>query len=372
MLHSSVSPPSSRIVLGGYDGSLAGLSLESDETSALTLSLKFAYSPHVSAVRSLALNSSLLASGGVDETIRIYDLGKAVEVGTLLHHDGTVNSLEFVRDSRRNVLFSCSDDTSICIWRCSDWTCLKQLRAHNAPVVDMAVHQSARVALSVSKDRTLCMWNLAKGKVAFSCKTKVAVPTSVRWAPNGEAYSLTSGKQLTLFSVGGKSTSVLNHDCSVLCDQFIDNNTIATGGEEKVVRIWDIREVKNSAIVLNHEKRIRSLAVVGGLLISADSGGALKIWDIRMKGKPRIETAIADGHLRLTCMTASNVSDPNKSEDEEKEKAANETNETGSRPKAKTADKGDGKHMLESSSKPSETASQRKRKKRRLVKEIQK
>ncbi|KAI0562732.1 WD40/YVTN repeat-like containing protein [Gracilaria domingensis] len=357
------SPERSHIVLGGYDGSLAGLSLEADDTSALTLALKFAYSPHVNAVRSLALKCSLLASGGVDETIRIYDLAKAVEVGSVQHHDGTINALQFVRDSKRTVLFSCSDDASICVWRCSDWSCLKQLRGHNSPVVDMAVHKSARVALSVSKDRSLCMWNLAKGKVAFSCKTKGSVPKSVLWAPSGEKYSLTSGRQLTLFSVDGKSTSVFDHTHPVLCEQFIDNTTIATGGEEKVVRVWDSRQPSDSAIAFEHEKRVRSLAYLDGLLVSADSGGALKIWDARMKGQPRIETAIADGHLRLTCMTAGAQKELDTSDRDESENDENDATKSAKRNK---------QQRLESSTARVESASQRKRKKRKLLKQMHK
>lgn len=360
------SPSPTNLVVGGYDGSLAGLSLATDDTTALTLALDFAYAPHVNAVRCAALRSSLLASGGVDETIRIYDLAKRVEVGTLLHHDGTINALQFVRDSHRNLLFSCSDDASICVWRCSDWTCMKQLRAHHAPVVDMAVHQSARVALSIAKDRALCMWNLSKGKVAFSCKTKgPKPPSSVHWAPGGGDYSLTSGTQVTLFSVDGKSHSVLKHQYPVLCEQFIDHHTLATGGEEKTVRIWDTREATTSVAAFDHDKRVRSLAFVDDLLISADSSGGIKIWDVRMQGRPRIDTCIADGHLHLTCMTAAHKHDPpatpKLSEHEDAVPVPDDEPPLPSEADKKPAT------QPQKSTRPEGTASQRKRKKRKLI-----
>lgn len=371
MVRQSTSPSPTNVVLGGYDGSLAGLSLAADDTTALTLTLNFAYAPHANAVRCAALRSSLLASGGVDETIRIYDLAKAVEVGTLLHHDGTINALQFVRDSHRNLLFSCSDDASICVWRCSDWTCMKQLRAHHAPVVDMAVHQSARVALSIAKDRALCMWNLSKGKVAFSCKTKgTKAPSSVHWSPKGDEYSLTSGTQVTLFSVEGRPNSVLKHQYSVLCEQFIDNHTLATGGEEKTVRIWDTRQATTSVAAFDHDKRVRSLAFVDDLLLSADSNGGIKIWDVRMRGRPRIDTCIADGHLRLTCMTAAHKRDPPATpkipEDENEVQVSDDES-----PLSPEADK---KATTQSQKPklPEGTASQRKRKKRKLMKATQK
>lgn len=364
------SPPApSNIVLGGYDGSLAGLSLSADSTTALTLSLKFAYNPHPNAVRSLALEGSILASGGVDEMIRVYDLGKKVEVGMLLRHEGTVNALEFVHDSARKLLFSCSDDKSICVWRCSDWTCLKQLRGHNAAVLDISVHPSAQVALSVAKDNSFFMWNLAKGKVAFSCKTKVSTPSAVQWSPSGNKYALTGSKVLTLSDVSGKPVSALGHSHPILCHTFINNSEIATGGEEKVVRLWDTRDSTKSVAAFEHDRRVRSIASIDGLLVSADSGGGLKIWDVRMRGQPRIETAIADGQLRLTCMTAGVAVEPTISASTQKTVLIDDETETKSKREAES----NAEVTDEANPQPSalhDTASQRKRKKRKVKKAL--
>lgn len=295
--------PATNVVLGGYDGSLAGLTLKPDPV-ALALSLNFAYASHAQAIRSLALSSSTLASGGVDEVIRLYDLSRGVEVGTLLQHSGTINALRFAYDGRK-LMLSASDDKSICVWQCRDWSLLKRLTAHSAAVLDVAVHRSARVAISVARDRTLFMWNLSKGKVAFSAKTKAAPATSVRWAPGIDQYSLVAGSAVTLSDTDGRDVRTFSHDKEVLCSEFLEGETIATGGEEKIVRLWDVR-ARKSVAEYEHDRCVRDLAFVSGLLISADSAGGLKMWDQRM-GRLRLETGVQSAGLRLTCMAASKV-----------------------------------------------------------------
>ena len=48
-----------------------------------------------------------------------------------------------------------------------DWSCLHILGGHKATVSDVAVHPSGKLALSVSRDNTLRLWNLIEGDVFF-------------------------------------------------------------------------------------------------------------------------------------------------------------------------------------------------------------
>lgn len=366
MVGGASSDAHTNVVLGGYSGSVAGLALQPDNTGALTLSLKFAYSSHASAVRALSLSGPTLVSGGTDEVIRIYDLSKKIEIGNLLHHDGTINALEFAVDAGRQILFSASDDASVCVWRCSDWTCLKRLSGHQSPILDLSVHPSARVALTVAKDRSLFMWNMVRGKICFSAKTKGLPATSVHWSPNGKEYILTSGSVVTLSSVEGRSVTCFEHEKPVLCEAFLDDNKLATGGEEKTVRVWDARENTKGAVIFKHEGRVRDLSFVDNLLVSADSGGGIKIWDVRMAGLPRLETSIGGSDMRVTCMTAGSAVRKvlEAVEAEEKEAAVEEI---GWRAKANQKRR-ERQGVAKKISKPLEgTASQRKRKKKKNV-----
>ena len=55
---------------------------------------------------------------------------------------------------------------TICIWRTKDWECLKILKGHKGRVNSLAIHPSGKIALSVSIDKTVHLWNLLTGQKA--------------------------------------------------------------------------------------------------------------------------------------------------------------------------------------------------------------
>lgn len=293
-----------QLCIGTYDGAVAGLSVTTDESSALTLTTHFATDAHISAVRSAAVRGKFAATGGEDEVVRLYDVAARVEIGTLFQHQGTITSLNFVDDHGKQLLFSSSADSSICIWRVAEWRLLKRLVAHQSAVNDVAVHPSATVALSVASDRSLFMWNLARGKVCFSAKTKGNPASTVLWSPSGDHYTLVAGKSVTVSSVDGKDVHTFIHQADARCAAFIDNNRLATGADDRTVRVWDVRsKAANHEIIYQHSARVNNLYYQSGLLLSSDSGGGLVIWDPKMPSSPRIETNVSV-NARITCMAA--------------------------------------------------------------------
>jgi len=67
----------------------------------------------------------LLALGGYDEVIRLFDISRKKDLGSLVGmHTGTITALQFFEN---RFLISAADDSDIIIWRCSDWTCMHKL-----------------------------------------------------------------------------------------------------------------------------------------------------------------------------------------------------------------------------------------------------
>jgi WD40 repeat protein len=55
----------------------------------------------------------------------------------------------------------------MCIWRVHDWQCLHVLGGHKASVTDFSIHPSGKLALSISSDLTMRLWNLVQGRYVF-------------------------------------------------------------------------------------------------------------------------------------------------------------------------------------------------------------
>ncbi len=127
---------------------------------------------------------------------RLYDIHKRVEVGSLLQHDGSITDLAFHGTTH---LLSASEDSKICVWRTSDWECLKVLGGHKGAVTSLAIHPSGKLALSVGTDRTLRMWNMVKGRSGF-VKRLADVAEVVRWSPSGASYAVLHRNRVDVYS----------------------------------------------------------------------------------------------------------------------------------------------------------------------------
>lgn len=204
-----------------YEGSLFGWdavkSIASDEkelsissNSSLTdqegsLVLKFGFHCSVGSLRAVAVSKSgkYLVCGGMNERIQIFDLSLNKSLGELSQHTGAITALEFYGDS---YLLSGGEDNAVCIWRVNDWMCVHILGGHKDIVHDLSIHNSGKLALSVSKDNTMKLWNLVEGRCAFTRRMKSVQPaTQVSWNNSGDHYLLVTGSVVQIFAAADNS-----------------------------------------------------------------------------------------------------------------------------------------------------------------------
>lgn len=112
---------------------------------------------------------NLLALGGYDEVIRLFDVAKKKDLGSLLGaHTGTITALQFYEN---RFLMSGAEDSDIIIWRCSDWTCLHKLSIMNkSKILDLSVHPSGKMLLSLYDNGVLRLWNLMTARCQYKKK----------------------------------------------------------------------------------------------------------------------------------------------------------------------------------------------------------
>ncbi|KAG6579959.1 putative p21-activated protein kinase-interacting protein [Phytophthora cinnamomi] len=277
-----------RVVAGTYEGLLYGWECPSVPAGESTkMKLTFGYAAHSECIKSVALMAAkqgkTLLSGGSDEMIKIYNVDKRVEVGSLMEQHGAITSLEFFGQSH---VLSGSADNSICIWRTSDWNCLHILGGHKGDINSIAVHPSGKLCFSVARDRTLRMWNLVKGRIAFIRRLEKEAELAMI-SQKGTHYALGFGKDLSVFNMNAELVGTLEHSKKIHCAAFATDEYIVCGGDDKHIYIWKtdgtlVAKVTHKDI----DARIRCIQVVYPhgedklpWVVLATSDGAFQIWD---------------------------------------------------------------------------------------------
>ncbi len=181
------------IIAGSYEKLLYGLEGSYPPGSSNpTLKPIFIFPAHLACVKAIAASpgGKWLATGSEDEFVKVWDLRRRKEVGSLSQHEGewhapfscvasshvmliqlltsplgSITSLHFPTPSH---LVTTSVDSTISLFRTTDWALLKSLKGHSGRVNHVDVHPTGRVALSVGKDGTLRMWDLMRGRGAAS------------------------------------------------------------------------------------------------------------------------------------------------------------------------------------------------------------
>lgn len=200
-----------RIIAGSYERLLYGIQADvsPDSTaSSLDMTLKpmFQFPAHPSSIKCLATagaHSKWLVTAGADELVKIWDLRRKKEVGSLSGAEtyGAPQSLDFPLPS--HLLLSA--EGVVLLYRTRDWALLHTFKGHAGRVNFVSTHPSAKLALSGGQDGVLRAWDLTRGKNLGG--TKMGMDTGgemeqLRWfggAGKGDFFALLGRTVVRIF-----------------------------------------------------------------------------------------------------------------------------------------------------------------------------
>ncbi|KAI8916413.1 WD40-repeat-containing domain protein [Gorgonomyces haynaldii] len=300
------------VIAGTYERLLYGLEYKEQ------LEPVFMYPSHINAIKACTATKRFLATGSSDEHIKIYDVIQRKEVGTLMHHQGTITALCFFSNTH---LFTASEDGQIGIVRSSDWELLKLLKGHVGSVNAMAVHPSGKILCSVGKDKTLRIWDLQRGLLVHTQPT-VEPAQKVMFSKDGQFIVIVYDRKMQVYDLD-QSIVVQNYSspCRIngAAVSYLDKDLIVIGGEDRIVRVLNMNLELEKEFVSGHGNRIKDLAVIQKdvvYLATCASEGTIYLWDLKKSMENPSPIASYDCKTRITCLCLSTAEPKEKKETE--------------------------------------------------------
>uniref|UniRef100_A0A8C6P2L0 Transducin beta like 3 n=1 Tax=Nothobranchius furzeri TaxID=105023 RepID=A0A8C6P2L0_NOTFU len=117
---------------------------------------------HTAPVASMTFDptSTLLATGGCDGTIKLWDVVKQYCTHNLKGSPGVVHLLQFHPDIKRLHLFSSSMDCGIRVWDLRSSQCVCVLQSHYSAVTSLSFSRNGGTMISSGRDKICTVWDL--------------------------------------------------------------------------------------------------------------------------------------------------------------------------------------------------------------------
>ena len=210
-------------------------------------------------------------------------------------HFGIVNSLAFSPDGER--LASGSLNDTIRVWDVRVREQKRTLPGHKGGVTSSVVYSpDGSVLASGGGDKTVRLWDVRTGERVRTLSGQLDAISSVTFSHDGELLASGSGvrggdnhdKTIWIWNArtGEHLHTLKGHTSGVSCLAFFPGAPILASGSfdfDNTIRIWDARAGEHLQTLKGHTNAVSSLAFSpdGNTLVSGSWDGTVLLWDFR-------------------------------------------------------------------------------------------
>jgi hypothetical protein len=254
---------------------------------------------HRGAVTALAITPrGLLASAGMDRSVRLWDLFQFRETHCLSGHQQAVRSLAFTADGRR--LASGASDRTIRLWEMPTGQSSRVLGATIGSVFALAFSPDALQLASSAGDGTIKLWDVASG-----AERAVARPAGTPYAPclafspDGRTLAWADGNLIRIWDTetGRPRATLAGHLGPIAALVFsLDGRQLYSASADSSARVWDPLTGTAVNTIFQGQTALKALAlrIDGRLLAAAETSGVLTMVDPQSSAVPATVMAPAD------------------------------------------------------------------------------
>lgn len=256
-----------------YPGRPVGTLLQTLQTGSQILSL--AYSP----------NGQILASGGEDHTISLWQVHSSHLLNLLEQHRNSVRCVAFSSDGR--MLASGGEDKTVRLWWVADGSLAHTQHMLTYPTECVAFSPDGRILASGGWGGAIGLWQVSDGRLSKTTSLSTGFVHSLAFSPDGHilAAGCYDGAVRLWRVADGQLVRVLEgHTNFVLSVAFSpDGQKIAAGGGSTNILVWRTRDGRLFDTLRGHTNFVRSIAFCqdGQTLASGSEDKTVRLWRVR-------------------------------------------------------------------------------------------
>lgn len=243
---------------------------------------------HTDAVGAVALSPRasagqfFIVTGAADRTLKLWSLDQAQNASDKLERSSLeIDEPNDALDSPWGVENCMGKNSGGNISRLTaKWTIL----AHEKDINAVAVSPDCQIIATGSQDRTLKLWNAAKGVLGVTCKGHKRGIWNVAFSPVDRVIASCSGDMtIRVWNIANGECLRLyqGHVSGVLRCKFISGGTqIASTGADGLLKIWTTKSGECVRTYDAHDDRTWALDSIadGDILVSGGADGRIQMW----------------------------------------------------------------------------------------------